>query len=73
MGLVQFCSKFIPDLSTVAEPIQKLVRKNVKFSWGNDQQTSFEEIKKRMTSAETLAYFHNDCKTRVITDASPMH
>ncbi len=52
MGLVQYVSRFIPDLSAVAEPIQKLIaepvqkliRKGVKFEWGTDQQRAFEEL-----------------------------
>ena len=31
MGLVQFVSRFIPNLSSVAEPIQRLTRRNVMF------------------------------------------
>jgi hypothetical protein len=71
MGLVQFVSKFIPDLSSDAEPIQRLTRKNVVFAWGNDQQIAFDELKRRITCAETLAYFSVDCKTRIVADASP--
>ena len=72
MGLVQYVSRFIPNLSSVAEPIQKLIRKGVKFEWGTDQQRAFEELKKGNTNAETLAYFDGDCQTRIVADASPV-
>jgi hypothetical protein len=71
LGLVQFCARFIPDLSTVAEPLQRLCRKNTKFIWGAEQQSAFKKLKKCMSSAQTLAYFQTDAKTRVIADASP--
>ena len=44
LGLAQFVSKFIPDLSTVAEPIQRLTHKNVEFKWQSEQQAAFDNI-----------------------------
>ena len=71
LGLVQFVGRFIPHLSTVAEPMLRLVAKNVAFSWGSEQAKAFAEIKKRMTECKTLAFFDVTAKTRVIADASP--
>ena len=71
MGLLQYSSRFIPDFSTVAEPIQRLCRKNVEFHWGPDQQKSFERLKEYMAEKRTLAYFQLNAKTRVVADASP--
>ena len=31
LGLAQFVSKFVPDLSSIAEPIQRLTHKNAEF------------------------------------------
>ena len=72
MGLVQFSAKFLPNLSTIAKPIQELTRKGVPFGWGKDQDKSFEELKRLITSAETLAYFDVEAKTRIVADASPV-
>ena len=30
--------EFLPDMSSVAEPIQQLTRKNVIFQWGAEQE-----------------------------------
>ena len=49
-----------------------LSRKHVKFVWGNEQQSAFERLKLLVSRADTLAYFKNDCKTRIIADASPV-
>ena len=38
---------------------------------GLDQQQSFYELKKRLSSAETLGYFDKNTPTKVIADASP--
>ena len=72
MGLVQYSAKFMPDVASVAKPIQELTRKGVVFQWGGEQQTAFEELKCLITQAETLAYFKVGCKTRIVADASPV-
>ena len=71
LGLVQYCSRFIPNLPTIAEPLQRLMRKNVHFAWSMEQQKAFEKLKKCLVCAETLAYFDPSCPTRIIADASP--
>ena len=62
LGLVNFCARFIPDLT----------RKDVHFSCGKEQEVAFNELKKRLAKTETLGYFDSAAKTRVITDASPV-
>jgi len=63
MGLVQYSAKFIPDLASIARSIQDLTRKHVDSVWGKKQQSL-------MTKPDVLAYYRNDCQTRVVTDAS---
>ena len=72
MGLVQYSAKFMPDVASIAKPIQELTRKGVTFKWGEEQQTAFEELKGLITQAETLGYFKVDCRTRIVADASPV-
>lgn len=72
LGLVNFCAKFIPDLATVSEPLRKLTRKDIHFSWGKEQEAAFDELKKRLAKSENLGYFNINARTRVITNASPV-
>ena len=72
MGLVQYSAKFIPNLAAIGRPIMDLTRKHVKFVWGKEQQSAFKRLKSLISRADTLAYFKNDCKTRIIADASPV-
>ena len=72
IGLVNFSAQFIPNLAAVAEPLRQLTRKGVTFKWGEKQQEAFEALKETLASGETLAYYDNDAKTRVIADASPI-
>ena len=72
LGLVNFCARFIPDLAKVSEPLRRLIRKDVHFSWGKEQEVAFNELKKRLAKTETLGYFDSAAKTLVITDSSPV-
>lgn len=59
MGLVQYSEKFMPDVTAKAKPVQELTRKETVFHWDKEQQFAFEELKRLITQAETLAYFKN--------------
>ena len=72
LGLVNYSARFIPDLSIVSAPLRELTRKNSVFRWGKSEQESFDELKKRLASAETLGYYDKNAPTKVITDASPV-
>ena len=70
LGLAQFVSKFVPDLSSIAEPIQRLTHKNAEFKWGKEQQVAFEKLKELITHADASAYFNVNSRTRIVADAS---
>ncbi|XP_061195212.1 uncharacterized protein K02A2.6-like [Saccostrea echinata] len=72
LGLVNYSSRFIPDLATVAAPLRELTRKNSIFRWGKSEQDSFVELKRRLADAETLGYYDKSAPTKVIADASPV-
>ena len=46
--MVNFLSMFCPELQKLLKPIYDLMRKGRTFIWGEEQQNSFEEIKKRL-------------------------
>ena len=71
LGLVQYCAKFLPDYSQIAEPLRILTRKDQHFMWGDPQEKSFQKLKDLLTQADTLAYFKNKCRTRIVADAGP--
>ena len=72
LGLVNYCGRFIPDLATISEPLRRLTKSGTPFMFGKEQKEAFEELKKRLSSAETLGYFDKDAPTQVIADASPV-
>ena len=52
-GLVNFLSMFCPDLQKFLKPIYDLTRKGRPFTWGKEQQDSFEEIKCRLINRQS--------------------
>ena len=72
LGLANYNTRFIPDFATVAEPLCRLTKKGVRFEFGEEQKNAFNELKRRLSSAETLGYFDKDAKTLIIADASPV-
>ena len=60
------------DFATVAEPLRRLTKKGVRFEFGEEQKNAFSELKRRLSSAETLGHFDKNAKTLIIADASPV-
>lgn len=54
-GLASFYRRFVKDFSTKAAPLNELVKKNVKFEWGEAQQGAFDLLKHELTNAPVLA------------------
>ena len=69
---MNYCDRFIPDLATISEPLRRLTKTGTPFVFGKEQKEVFNELKKRLSSAETLGYFDKDAPTQVISDASPV-
>ena len=53
-GVVNFLSKFCPELQKLLKPIYDLTRKGKPFYWRKEQQDSFEEIKCRLMQPPVL-------------------
>ena len=54
-GLAGFYRRFIRDFSTMAAPLNKLVKKNAGFVWGDAQKHAFDELKDKLCNAPLLA------------------
>ena len=54
LGLAGYYRRFIEGFSKIAKPMTALLEKNAKFMWSKECQASFEELKKRLTSALVL-------------------
>ena len=69
-GMVGYLSKFLPRLSQVMEPLRQLLRDEVKFVWGKEQEKAFSEVKRLVTETPVLAYYKPDEELVLQCDAS---
>ena len=54
LGFANFYRRFVKDYSLLALPLSELTKNDVKFAWGDAQQTAFDELKKALCSAPVL-------------------
>jgi hypothetical protein len=70
LGSVGYYRRFIKDFSKIAKPMTKLLEKNKAFEWTTECQASFEELRKRLTSAPVLVLPNLTKKFNIYCDAS---
>ena len=72
LGMTNYVSRFIKDYSTITEPIRTLTKHNVKWCWGNEQETALQTLRNALTSNTVMSYFDTKATTEIIVDASPV-
>ncbi|KAL7724965.1 hypothetical protein ACLKA6_009754 [Drosophila palustris] len=55
LGIASWYRRFVPNFTTIVQPISRLLRKGQKWTWDASQQQAFEELKARLTQAPVLA------------------
>ena len=55
LGLAGYYRRFIENFSIIAKPLTKLTQKTEKFVWTDEQDSAFEKLKEKLTSAPILA------------------
>nr|KYP57132.1 Retrotransposable element Tf2 [Cajanus cajan] len=54
-GLASFYRRFVPNFSTLASPLNELVKKDVVFEWKEKHNLAFQDLKHKLTQAPVLA------------------
>ena len=54
LGILQYISRFIANLTDICDPIFRLLRKNQPTVWNDDCQRAFNKIKERLVSPPVL-------------------
>jgi hypothetical protein len=70
LDLAGYYRQFIEGFSKLAKPMTSLLEKNAKFVWSDQCQASFEELKKRLTTAPVLVLPDLSKKFSIYCDAS---
>ena len=50
LGMVNYLSKFIPNLADLTQPLRELLHKEVEWLWYERQEKAFQAIKEKLTS-----------------------
>jgi len=69
-GLASFYRRFVKDFSTLAFPLNEIVKKNVGFKWGSEQEEAFNILKEKLANAPILALFNFAKSFEIECDAS---
>ena len=70
LGLVNYYRRFVQRLATIAEPLYALLKKDIVFGWGRDQQSAFDLLKQALTSPPLMLLPNFDKDFVLHTDAS---
>nr|GEU93086.1 reverse transcriptase domain-containing protein [Tanacetum cinerariifolium] len=70
LGLAGYYRRFIEGFSMIAKSMTKLTQKNVKFDWGEKEESKFQLIKQKLCSAPILALPKGSKNFIVYCDAS---
>ena len=72
LGMDGYYRRFVEGFSRIAGPLTTLTRKNVRFTWTEDCEKSFQELKKRLTTTPVLAIPSGNDGFVIYSDASKM-
>ena len=57
MGMINYVSKFIPNMSDLTAPLRQLLHQDVEWHWEEQQEASFKAIKESLVRARILGYY----------------
>ena len=70
LGTVNYQAKFIPNLSTIIQPIREVMKSEVEFQWRGAHKKVFQEVKDTLTKEPVLTYYDVKKSMTVMCDAS---
>ncbi|XP_050088326.1 uncharacterized protein K02A2.6-like [Anopheles aquasalis] len=71
LGMVNYYSRFLPNLATVLSPLYELLRKDKKYVWSKECQEAFEKTKTMLVAKHMLEPFDPKKPVVLAVDASP--
>jgi hypothetical protein len=54
-GLASFYRWFVKKFSTLVTPLTEVIKKNMGFKWGEEQERAFQLVKQKLTNASLLS------------------
>ena len=71
LGLLNYYSKFLPNLSTMLVPLHKLLKNHTKQLWKAEQAEAFQEVKNLLQSPRVLVHYDSSRPLVLSCDTSP--
>ena len=68
--MVNHLGKYTQNLAKQTKTLREFLKRNNDWDWNIEHEPAFQEIKKLMVEAPTLAHYDVNKETRVLTDAS---
>lgn len=70
VGMVNYLSRFIPNLSANLHTLRKLISEKVQWTWSSVEQKEFDKIKTMVSDVKTLQYYDMKQPLWIECDAS---
>jgi hypothetical protein len=70
LGLVNYYGKFVENLGSVCQPLHRLLRANVTFTWDEKCSNSFNKLKILLSEAPVLCHYNPSLPVGLACDAS---
>ena len=70
IGMLNYLSQYIPDMSTATAPLRALLKADAPFEWRSEHEESVTKIKKILSSEPTLRLNDPDLPVQIQCDAS---
>lgn len=70
LGVTNYLSKFVHNMSQLTEPLRQLLKKNVDFVWTKDHSEAFKKLKSKIAETTSLKIFDPKKDCEIFVDSS---
>ena len=68
--MVQYYSRFLSNLAMHLEPLHRLLKENVSWKWGEEQERAFNKVKDMLLQNRVLTHFDPSLPITLACDSS---
>lgn len=70
LGIINYCNKFIPNVSEITSPLRELLKKSVIWHWDNRHTEAVEKLKLILTQKPVLQFYDVNRPCTLSVDSS---
>ena len=70
LGMINYLSKFLPNLSSVTAPLRELIKKENEWQWLHQHEEAVQHLKRLVTESPVLAFYDPQKPVLLSVDAS---